>query len=286
MSVVLSPVEMTHRLNTQRRVMDWLHWWRLEEWQRSPFLQVLEDGKGAALAVPIGCSPLSQGQCGTGQAWLRWCALANGASAGRTLRQLLERLRTHLVLFGVRELWALTLTSDWLHPYVADLGFRLSEHIITFARGNAALSEAQSPAQVSPLMLSLDLDALVEVDATAFNPPWQLGYADLRRLLRTATLGYVALVDYRIVGYVCALRERYDEAHIVRLAVAPNWQRRGIGRALLTAAMRALAERGVTYISLNTMASNTAAQRLYSQLGFVRERRRGFVWCLRLDEDR
>ncbi len=59
--------------------------------------------------------------------------------------------------------------------------------------------------------------------------------------------------------------------HVVHLtlAVHPGWQRRGVGRALLAALIDwARSAPAVEKIELNVRASNTAAQRLYRELGF------------------
>jgi ribosomal protein S18 acetylase RimI-like enzyme len=59
------------------------------------------------------------------------------------------------------------------------------------------------------------------------------------------------------------------EAHLQELYVVPARRGRGIGRALLEAAIEAAREAGATGIDLNTGETDTAARALYSSMGFT-----------------
>ncbi len=59
------------------------------------------------------------------------------------------------------------------------------------------------------------------------------------------------------------------EAHLQELYVVPAMRGRGIGRALLEAAIGAAREAGATGIDLNTGATDTAARALYESCGFT-----------------
>jgi ribosomal protein S18 acetylase RimI-like enzyme len=60
------------------------------------------------------------------------------------------------------------------------------------------------------------------------------------------------------------------ESHIRMLGVAPDTQRRGIGRALMEECMRIAREHGKTLMTLNTGPRMKAAQRMYEAMGFER----------------
>ena len=86
----------------------------------------------------------------------------------------------------------------------------------------------------------------------------------------------VAVLDGEVAGYVKLGRETPLPAsdHVVRingLAVAPERQRRGVGRALLAAAADAARARGARKLSLGVFAPNDGARRLYESVGFVVE---------------
>ncbi|EFE97725.1 ribosomal-protein-alanine acetyltransferase [Serratia odorifera DSM 4582] len=59
-----------------------------------------------------------------------------------------------------------------------------------------------------------------------------------------------------------------DEATLFNIAIAPQWQRRGYGRALLDALIAQLESRGILTLWLEVRASNAGAIALYDRLGF------------------
>lgn len=62
-------------------------------------------------------------------------------------------------------------------------------------------------------------------------------------------------------------------AHVENLAVRVDHQRAGIGRALMAAAERWAAERGLREVDLNVWEFNQSAIAFYEELGYVAERR-------------
>ena len=59
------------------------------------------------------------------------------------------------------------------------------------------------------------------------------------------------------------------EAYLEELYVVPGLRGRGIGRALLDAALEAARERGATHIDLTTSEDDVAARGLYESAGFT-----------------
>lgn len=60
-----------------------------------------------------------------------------------------------------------------------------------------------------------------------------------------------------------------DEAEILTVAVVPELQNRGLGRALLEAAMASATRSGAKTMFLEVAADNQAAIRLYQGCGFI-----------------
>jgi ribosomal protein S18 acetylase RimI-like enzyme len=85
----------------------------------------------------------------------------------------------------------------------------------------------------------------------------------------------VAVLDGQVAGMISlAEREHFTgevDAYISELAVGRGYEGRGAGRALLAAADRWAAGRGLARITLDTGAANHRAQRLYARNGFVPE---------------
>jgi len=61
-----------------------------------------------------------------------------------------------------------------------------------------------------------------------------------------------------------------EESEVRALAVAPNAQGQGVGRALMLAVMNEAAASGAKRLLLSTQSGMTAAQALYASLGFTR----------------
>jgi ribosomal-protein-alanine N-acetyltransferase len=59
-----------------------------------------------------------------------------------------------------------------------------------------------------------------------------------------------------------------DEAELLSLAVLPAWRRRGVGRALVAAALARAAASGAARLFLEVGEANAPARRLYAGLGF------------------
>ena len=102
-------------------------------------------------------------------------------------------------------------------------------------------------------------------------------------LTRWGEACYVAEVNGKVVGYVMSrveygasnfdLRRLVRKGHIVSIAVLPGYRRRGIGTALMKAALRSLREKyGCEEVYLEVRVSNEPAIRLYEKLGFRRVR--------------
>jgi [ribosomal protein S18]-alanine N-acetyltransferase len=80
-------------------------------------------------------------------------------------------------------------------------------------------------------------------------------------LVATAAGEPVGFIVYRLGG---------DEAEVVTLGVRPRDRLGGAGRALVEAALAAMAAAGARSCFLEVAADNAAAQALYAQLGFRR----------------
>jgi ribosomal protein S18 acetylase RimI-like enzyme len=59
------------------------------------------------------------------------------------------------------------------------------------------------------------------------------------------------------------------DAHVEELYVVPERRGKGLGRALLEAAMEAARERGATHVELTTSEDDTEALALYESAGFT-----------------
>jgi [ribosomal protein S18]-alanine N-acetyltransferase len=106
---------------------------------------------------------------------------------------------------------------------------------------------------------------MAEIHRTAFpaNEAWSRDVM-LLQLGMPTTFGLVYSHAGMILGRVAA-----DEAEILTLAVDPAQRRRGIGAALLGAAMAQAANLGATSMFLEVAVTNEAARALYAAHGFT-----------------
>ena len=111
---------------------------------------------------------------------------------------------------------------------------------------------------------------LLKVDGAAFAPFWRLDRAGLREAVRATRQHRLRIVlgDGRaVVGYaICGTSG--GRGFVQRLAVAPEAQGRGIGKALLLDGLYWLRGSGAREIAVNTQVGNDAALGLYRRAGF------------------
>lgn len=132
-------------------------------------------------------------------------------------------------------------------------------------------------------MTEADLDDVIAIESAVYSHPWTRGnFADSLRA------GY-ACFNWRagraLAGYFVLLMAA-GEAHLLNLSVAPGWQRRGHGTALLRAVVSIAKQSGSRHLFLEVRPSNTAAHALYSRFGFRQLAvRRGYYPAARGRED-
>lgn len=105
----------------------------------------------------------------------------------------------------------------------------------------------------------------------SFSDPWSA--TDFRESVAGGGVVLVAALESTVVGYVVA-RVAADEGEILNLAVAKTYQRSGVGRGLVRAALKLLGASGARTVYLEVRESNAAARHLYEGLGFEVVRRR------------
>lgn len=121
-----------------------------------------------------------------------------------------------------------------------------------------------------------DLDAVLEIERASYRTPWSKAMF-AAELAKPGSLALGAYLESgELVGY--AVVSRYVDAwHVMNVAVAPAYRRRGIARVLLERLFEVTDDGSRRGHTLEVRVSNTAAIRLYEQLGFERRGiRRGY----------
>lgn len=111
-----------------------------------------------------------------------------------------------------------------------------------------------------------------ERDGIATEPPVDIEER-AARFARGAEESVVAVADGQIVGMIHLDISRHGFGEIGML-VDRGWRGRGVGSALLQAAIDLARDRGLHKLSLEVFPGNVAAIALYRKFGFVDEGRR------------
>ena len=133
------------------------------------------------------------------------------------------------------------------------------------------------PKLLHPLLRPLgwgDLDRVMEIELAAYPFPWTRGiFGDC---LRVGYDCWGLQIGGRLAGYAIQ-SDGAGECHLLNLCVAPELQRRGLGRLLLENAIRIARSRHCHSMYLEVRPSNPAGIALYSAMGFrVVGRRPGY----------
>jgi ribosomal-protein-alanine N-acetyltransferase len=123
-------------------------------------------------------------------------------------------------------------------------------------------------------MTEHDLLEVVQIEETTGLSQW--GWDAYRaELSRTEAVMLVARKDVpdpltgrHLSGYIAA-RINADELHVNNIGVWPDARRRGVGGALLSAALDLGARAGARKAVLEVRAGNHSALRMYERLGFA-----------------
>jgi len=129
------------------------------------------------------------------------------------------------------------------------------------------MSAVLKPGPVLAAMRDEDLADVMAIESVIYSHPWTRGnFAD------SLVAGYECrtwrLAD-ELLGYF-VLMVAAGEAHLLNLSIAPGWQRKGHGSALLREAIGIARARRARGIFLEVRPSNAGAQSLYTRFGFRR----------------
>lgn len=132
-------------------------------------------------------------------------------------------------------------------------------------------------------MSAADLDAVLQIERVVYPFPWTRGNFDdaLRAgycawTLREGERPVAGARSGELIAYAIVMIA-VDEAHLLNLSVAADWQRGGHGWRMLEWMAEQSREHGAHSMLLEVRPSNAPAQRLYERYGFTRiGMRRGY----------
>ncbi|MDR3255537.1 MAG: ribosomal protein S18-alanine N-acetyltransferase [Synergistaceae bacterium] len=117
-----------------------------------------------------------------------------------------------------------------------------------------------------------DIDEIYYVERTCFEVPWGR-YAIARDVEDPGKSVYLkALLRCEIVGYAVLSRNE-GTAHLMNIAVLPDFRRMGVASQLMIANEEIALEWGSKRMRLEVRATNRPAREFYDKLGFSFKRR-------------
>jgi [ribosomal protein S18]-alanine N-acetyltransferase len=122
-----------------------------------------------------------------------------------------------------------------------------------------------------------DLGGIEEIERASYPTPWSRSmFAGELAKPSSICLGAVDAENDTLVGYL--IISRYVDAwHVMNIAVAPAYRRRGIARGMMERLFEVTARDARRGYTLEVRVSNETAIRLYEALGFrARGIRRGY----------
>ena len=254
----------------QRQIANLMHFspynhrhldWRYPlDWLGSPPFFVLES-QGQILSA-LACPPDPPMV-----AWVRLFVTSGKIPLGEAWETLWQTARRELTRQG-RFMAAAIVLQEWYSSLLIASGFSSHQSIVMLEREGQMPIEVSLPAGYSiRSMLQYDLPAVAEVDAAAFDPLWQNSLPSLERAYPQAVLATVVEANGQVLGYQLSTRNPLG-AHLARLAVRPELQGLGLGRAMIADLIQQADRHAMYRLTVNTQSDNAASLVLYKKTGF------------------
>jgi len=113
-----------------------------------------------------------------------------------------------------------------------------------------------------------DLKEIRKIEKASFpnQKAWSKGYFE-KIYQKYPKEFLVAKIERKIVGYIIGQKE-LKEAKIISLAIAPNWQKKGIGTVLIKFLINLFKKEGLKKNSLHTRTKNKIGILFFKKSGF------------------
>ena len=168
------------------------------------------------------------------------------------------------------------LDSDWLKETLLARQFDLLTTLRSYDKDDYAIpSEGDQQVLVRPFQRA-DMNELLQVEEACFDQYWRYDAPSFLEIAETYPYFVVAVQDGRVIGYQFNTVDA-GMGFLVRIAVHPSLNSRGIGARLMAQAVRFFQRERVWKIALNTEERNHHAHRLYEWFGFHLVQPQGFV---------
>jgi ribosomal protein S18 acetylase RimI-like enzyme len=159
--------------------------------------------------------------------------------------------------------------QKWYSDMLLEAGYKLHQHIVVLSWIGSNPPHPDPSPLIIRGMRPEDLPAIRQIDQVSFEPIWQNSLSVITRSYRQSNYATVVELNGEIVGFQIS-SYAFDNAHLSRLAVLPNLQRQGIGRALVNDLVyHFIHNLEIRRITVNTQSDNHSSLALYDHMGFT-----------------
>jgi ribosomal-protein-alanine N-acetyltransferase len=206
-------------------------------------------------------------------AWLRVLALSGGVSTTRAIDALLPPFHQTLRARGVAHIYVACADpgDSWAMVALRNAGYTHDTDVIVYEKVRMNVPSQGNPAVRVRAATAGDIPAILAVDTRCFSVEWRKDDVQISLALHETPRFLVVEENLEVVGYAfVTLHHEGRLVHLVRIAVLPDRQHRGIGARLLYEVVSYATAIGAQRLTLNTQAYNRNARRLYEWFGFRR----------------
>jgi ribosomal protein S18 acetylase RimI-like enzyme len=202
-------------------------------------------------------------------AWVHLLAISAELPINNTWDSLWTRVKNYYS--GKRDIKIAAIPrQDWFQTLLEDSGFELANQVLILLWDKKELPiERDVQGLIIRSMQFDDLNKVEVLDTLAFDPVWRISELSLIFAYRQAAFATVAQMDNKIVGYQISTASHHG-GHLARLAVHPEYQRKGIGHNMVRDVLGRFNKRGARNISVNTQIDNSTSLALYEKMGFLK----------------
>ncbi len=238
-----------------------LDWRSPLEWLGDDFFWAVEED--TKLTAALACPEETKGI-----AWVRLFVHSGYWSADNAWTVLWNTAKDDIARAGGAKVAAIVQHS-WFQKVLESSGFKNHQSIVMLEWTYQPWASHEAEGVRIRRMTEADLPDVTVVDGASFDPLWHNTRETLRRALAQSQFAMVAEDENGVIGYQMTTGGG-ARAHLARLAVHPDLQGRGVGRALLGDLFDHLVQNGILKLSVNTQSDNQISLNLYQKMGFIR----------------